>query len=78
MFLFQINASIYILKTDTEEKTEVSCHQGQSGMDLPIYTGAEKKKLHGFKQSVCSSDNCVLIDLSHPMSLEHFLFPSFL
>ena len=27
VFLFRINASTYIVKTDTEEKTEVSCHQ---------------------------------------------------
>ena len=55
VFLFRINASTYIVKTDTEEKTEVTCNQGQSGMDLPIYTGAEKRKLHGFHQSLCPS-----------------------
>ena len=79
VFLFRINASTYIVKTDTEEKTEVSCHQWQSGMDLPIYTGAEKKKLHGFHQSLCPQCKYNLIYLSCQMSLEcgpfalHFL-----
>ena len=79
VFLFRINASTYIVKTDTEEKTEVTCHQGQSGMDLPIYTGAEKRKLHGFHQSLCPQPKYNLIYFSRQMSLEccpfalHFL-----
>lgn len=78
LFLCRINEYAFIVKTALEEKRQVSYNQGQSSIYLPIYTWAEKRKLHGFKQSVCPSDNSVLIDLSHPMSLEHFLFPSFL
>ena len=63
---------LYILvKADREEKREATCHQGQSGMDLPIYTGAEKRKLHGFQQSLCPKPKYNLIYLSCQMSLEY-------